>query len=182
MESSQRASFIIRGSASCLDFFCILFLVWSEFNFTLSLTNQFCSMRKLTERFLIMVLLLGCCLVFSGCLKTRIITDQTASTEQAELPWAHGFVYGLVPPVNAPLRTEATCGSAGVAEVYFRQTFVQGIAQGLTGSIYSPQRFTVTCAQGGTASVRTPPSYLLEDSMMHTTTSAQATSESTSAK
>lgn len=109
-------------------------------------------------------LLLGLCLVFSGCLKTRIVTDKEPSNQEAELTWAHGFVNGLVPPINAPLNTEQTCGDAGVSEVFFRQTFVQWFAQGLTSSIYSPQRFTATCASGGgMSSVPTPPSYLLSD-------------------
>ena len=138
-------------------------------------------MRKLTKRVPIILLLLGCCLVFSGCLKTRIVTDQAASAEQAELPWAHGFVNGLVPPVNGPLNTEPVCNGAGVSEVYFRQTFVQRIVQGLTSSLYSPQHFTATCAQGGgTASVRMPPAYLLEDSVTHPDITTQ--SRSTSAK
>jgi len=108
-------------------------------------------------------LLLSLCVLFSGCMKTRIVTDQAPSNQQAELPWAHGFVYGLVPPINAPLDTESTCGGAGVSEVYFRQTFIQGIAQGLTSSLYSPQRFTVTCAQGdGMTSVHSPSSLFEE--------------------
>lgn len=127
-------------------------------------------------------LLLGFCLLFSGCLKTRIVTDQAASNEQAELMWAHGFVNGLVPPVNAPLETEPTCEGAGVSEVYFRQTFVQWLAQGLTWSLYTPQRFTATCAQGGTSSVQTPPSYLLKDSVTRSKFSAQGASGSTAAK
>jgi hypothetical protein len=94
-------------------------------------------------------LLLGAALLFSGCLKTRITTDAAPSNEQAELMWAHGFVNGLVPPVNAPLDAEPVCGDAGVSSVYFRQTFVQFVAQGLTGSLYSPQHFTATCANVG---------------------------------
>jgi len=139
-------------------------------------------MKKLTKRLSIIILLLGGCLVFSGCMKTRIVTDQAASAEQAEMPWAHGFVNGLVPPINAPLDTEPVCGGAGVSEVFFRQTFVQGIAQGLTSSLYSPQRFTATCAQGGTASARTPPSYLLKDGVSPPATSAKVSTESNTTK
>ena len=100
-------------------------------------------------------LLLGAVLLFSGCLKTRITTDAAPSNDQAELMWAHGFVNGLVPPVNAPLDAEPVCGDAGVSSVYFRQTFVQVVAQGLTGGLYSPQHFTATCAGGEMGSAET---------------------------
>lgn len=102
------------------------------------------------------ILLLGSALLFSGCLQTRITTDAAPSNEQAELMWAHGFVNGLVPPVNAPLEAEPVCRDAGVSSVYFRQTFVQVVAQGLTGGLYSPQHFTATCAgSGGMGSAET---------------------------
>lgn len=127
-----------------------------------------------------LALLLGFCLVFSGCLKTQITTDRTSSNQQAELEWAHGFVNGLVPPVNAPLRAQATCGEDGVSEVYFRQTFVQLVAQGITAGIYSPQRFTATCATGGgMSSNQTPPEYLLRDSAVTPSSWTHATSDST---
>jgi hypothetical protein len=108
------------------------------------------------------------------------VTDEAASAEQAELPWAHGFVNGLVPPINAPLNTEPTCGGAGVSEVYFRQTFVQLVAQGLTSSLYTPQRFTATCAEGGTASA--PSSFLYEKVETHRYFTPEATSGPPSSK
>lgn len=121
-------------------------------------------MSYLAKRVPVVALLVGLCLVFSGCLKTQIVTDRPASNDQAELLWAHGFVNGLVPPINAPLDAEPVCGEAGVSEVYFRQTFVQWVAQGLTSSLYTPQRFTATCAQGGMSAAPTPPAYLLKRS------------------
>lgn len=122
-------------------------------------------MQFFSKQLSTIVFLMGLFLVLSGCMKTRIVTDQQPSNRTVDLPWAHGFVYGLVPPVNAPLETEGSCGSAGVAEVFFRQTFVQGIAQGLTGSLYSPQQFTATCAAGGgMSSTTSPPAYLREES------------------
>lgn len=141
-------------------------------------------MQLVPKRLPAIALLLGSCLLFSGCLKTRIMTGKAASNQQAEITWAHGFVNGLVPPINAPLDTEETCGDAGVSEVYFRQTFVQWLAQGLTFSLYAPQRFTATCAAGGgMSSVPTPPSYLLRgDSDIKASASTRATSESSSTK
>lgn len=122
-------------------------------------------MKKYVSQFpTVLALLLGCCLLFSGCLKTRIVTDKPSSRQTVELKWAHGFILGLVPPVNAPLEVGGECDN-GISEIYFRQTFVQGLAQGLAQSIYTPQRFTVTCASGGSmSSADTPPSYLLRDS------------------
>lgn len=118
-------------------------------------------MRLVSGQLSTIAFLLGLFFVLSGCLQTRIVTDEARSAERAEIPWAHGFVYGLVPPVNAPLQAEATCGPAGVAQVYFRQEFVQVIAQALTGSIYSPQRLTAMCAgNGGMATVPGLPSSL----------------------
>jgi hypothetical protein len=100
---------------------------------------------------------MGCCLLFSGCLKTKIMTGKQSSGETVELAWAHGFVNGLVPPTNGPLKTKNQCDN-GVSEVFFRQTFIQGLAQGITQSLYSPQRFTVTCASGGSMSSAGPES------------------------
>lgn len=118
-------------------------------------------MRLVSGQLSTIAFLLGLSFVLSGCLQTRIVTDEARSAEMAEIPWAHGFVYGLVPPVNAPLQAESTCGPAGVAQVYFRQELVQVIAQALTGSIYSPQRLTATCAEnGGMATVPGVPSSL----------------------
>jgi len=104
-------------------------------------------MHTYVARAFLPVLLLGVCLLTTGCLKTRITTDLPSSSQTVELEWAHGFIYGLVPPVNAPLDVGPQCAD-GISEVYFRQPFVQVVAQGLTGSLYSPQAFTVTCASG----------------------------------
>ena len=120
-------------------------------------------MQFFPKHFTALAFLLGLFLVLSGCMQTRIVTDKQPSNQTAELTWAHGFVYGLVPPVNAPLDTERPCGEAGVSDVFFRQPFVQILAQGLTGSLYAPQRFTATCAAGdGVSTAATPPSYLLK--------------------
>ena len=131
-----------------------------QYSFIFYSSIPFSAMRSIPKHLAVPALLVGACLLFSGCLKTKIVTDKPASNETSELVWAHGFVNGLVPPINAPLNTEAVCGDAGVSDVYFRQTFVQVIAQGLTSSLYAPQRFSATCASGGMSSLRMPPSYL----------------------
>lgn len=141
-------------------------------------------MRRYAKQCSLIVLLLGFTLIFSGCLKTEITTGKAASnraSNKAEIGWAHGFIDGLVPPINAPLNTKDKCGKAGVAKVDFRQTFVQGFVAGLTDlgniaslftgtpvtggfSIYTPQRIQATCAsrKSTTSSVR-PPEYLLQE-------------------
>lgn len=124
-------------------------------------------MRSYAKLLSVATLLLGFFLLFSGCLKTKITTGKQPSNQTAELPWAHGFVFGLVPPVNAPLKVGDKCNN-GVAEVYFRQSFIQLFVQGVTESIYTPQKFTVTCASGSMSSLKTPPSYLLKGSKAKT--------------
>lgn len=118
------------------------------------------------KRVSLIALLVSVALVFSGCLKTKITTGQQSSNQTEEMAWAHGFVNGLVPPVNAPLQVGETCTN-GVSDVYFRQTFPQVLVQGLTSSLYTPQRFTVTCASGSAMSSaspeKTPPAYLLRE-------------------
>lgn len=116
-------------------------------------------MQRYTSAFL-PPLLFGCLILLSGCLKTKIVTDAPSSAQTAELEWAHGFVYGLVPPVNAPLDVSDDCTN-GISEIYFRQPFAQVIAQGITASIYSPQAFTVTCASSTMSAIPGPPEYLL---------------------
>lgn len=108
-------------------------------------------------------LLVGCCFLFSGCLQTEITTGKQPSTQDVELPWAHGFVFGIVPPINSPLEVGDQCDN-GISEVRFHQPFPQWFVQSVTQSIYTPQRFTVTCASGGTmSSLEMPPVYLLRD-------------------
>lgn len=119
-------------------------------------------MRQYSKHLSMVALLLGFCLTLSGCIKTKITTDKSPSDQEVELAWAHGFVVGLVPPINAPLEVGDECEN-GVSEVTFQQTFVQGLAQGITQNLYSPQKFTVTCASGAMSSNEMPPAYLLRD-------------------
>jgi hypothetical protein len=90
------------------------------------------------------VLLVSFSLVTSGCLRTEIVTGKQPTGQTAELPWAHGFINGLVPPVNAPLETQDACGEAGVARVTFQQTFLQLVADGLTDVVFVASLFTPT--------------------------------------
>lgn len=100
-------------------------------------------------RLMIMVLVLP---LAAGCYHAQIETGLEPSPQKIEKPWAHGFVYGLVPP--STVETAAKCPS-GVAKVETQQSFVNGLANFLTGGIYTPMSITVTCAAKKTASATT---------------------------
>ena len=57
--------------------------------------------------------------------------------------WAHGFIFGLVPP--STVSTQAQCAK-GVAKVETQISFLNGLAQMLTFSLYTPMSIKVTCA------------------------------------
>lgn len=155
-------------------------------------------MRFYAQQCSLIAFLLGFTLVFSGCLKTKITTGKKKSQRKAEIGWAHGFINGLVPPTNAPLKTKSQCGESGVAEVDFRQTFVQGLVSGFTSTsvitsiigvpapvsvtIYTPQRIQATCASGESmqSSLDGPPTYLRKDAQGQITASADKKSDSIS--
>jgi len=136
-------------------------------------------MRSYAEHFLLVALLVGFCVSFSGCLKAEVTTGKQPANETVELGWAHGFVYGIVPPTNGPLEVGDQCEN-GIATVTFKQTFIQGLAQSAASSIiggfpwYNPQRLTATCAAGGSmSSLDAPPSYLLRDTNAKDVSSSQ---------
>ncbi|MDF1504834.1 hypothetical protein [Roseisolibacter sp. H3M3-2] len=85
-------------------------------------------------------------LLSAGCYRVTVVSGAPAAPSPAiDLPWAHGFVFGLVPP--APVNSAEKCPQ-GVASVVTQQSFVNGLASFVTGSIYTPQQITVTCATG----------------------------------
>ncbi|MDP1859871.1 MAG: Bor family protein [Gemmatimonadaceae bacterium] len=88
----------------------------------------------------------------AACYHAQIETGLEPSPQKIEKPWAHGFVYGLVPP--STVETAAKCPS-GVAKVETQQSFVNGLANLLTWGIYTPMSITVTCAAKKTASAAT---------------------------
>ena len=82
----------------------------------------------------------------SACYRLTVVTGApAAATPAVDVQWAHGFVYGLVPvtPINV-----ATQCPQGIAAFRTEQTFVNGLAQGLTWNLYNPQHITITCATG----------------------------------
>ncbi|MBI4520167.1 MAG: Bor family protein [Gemmatimonadetes bacterium] len=85
-------------------------------------------------------------LMLSGCYHATIDTGLTPSLQTIERPWAHGFVYGLVPP--STVETQQRCPT-GVARVETRLSFLNQVANILTFSIYTPMSIKVTCAAAG---------------------------------
>jgi hypothetical protein len=69
----------------------------------------------------------------------------TPSSEVIEVPWAHSFIGGLVPP--KVVNSEDQC-SNGIARVETKLSFLNLVANAVTLGIYSPMSITVTCATG----------------------------------
>jgi hypothetical protein len=67
---------------------------------------------------------------------------QASAATVVDVPWSHGFIYGLVPP--AEVNTTGKC-TRGASKVEVEMSFVNGVAAVLTSSLYSPQHVTVTC-------------------------------------
>ena len=82
----------------------------------------------------------------SGCYRAVIETARPAGTETIDIPWAHSFIYGIVPPnvVNS-----ATQCPSGVARVVTEHSFLNGLVAAITWGIYTPMHITVTCAAAG---------------------------------
>lgn len=92
--------------------------------------------------------------VASGCYHAVIETGMTASSETITIPWANGFVYGLVPPPI--VQTMAKCKS-GVAKVETQHSFLNSLVGGLTFGLYTPMTIIVTCSTGQRASLDAAP-------------------------
>ncbi|MDX1591106.1 MAG: Bor family protein [Balneolaceae bacterium] len=87
-------------------------------------------------------------LFLTGCYNAQVTTGLTPSAEVIEVKWAHGFIYGLVPP--KVVEAEDQC-SNGVARVETKLSFLNQLVQAITFGIYSPMSISVTCATGGMA-------------------------------
>ena len=87
-----------------------------------------------------------------GCYHAVIDTGRAPGPEVIDIPWAHSFIAGLVPPATV----ESKCKS-GIAKVETQHSFLNLLAQAITFSIYSPMQITVTCAASGTGSTKGAP-------------------------
>lgn len=86
------------------------------------------------------------CSTLTGCYHARIETGLTPSDQIIDIPFAAGWVYGLVPP--SVVKASDTCTS-GVAIVETEHSFVNSLVAGLTFGIFTPIHIKVTCASGG---------------------------------
>lgn len=90
----------------------------------------------------------------SGCYRAVIETARPAGERTIDIPWAHSFIYGIVPP--SVVDSAAQCPS-GVARVVTEHSFLNGLVAAVTWGLYTPIHITVTCAGGaGTASLDVP--------------------------
>ena len=90
-------------------------------------------------------------LVASGCYRVTVVANETpvpAMAPSVDVPWAHSFVYGLVPP--AVVTTAAKC-PGGVQQVVTERSFLNGLVAVITYSLYTPIHITATCAGAGAA-------------------------------
>lgn len=99
-----------------------------------------------TSRILTGLFLLALLPALGGCYHAIVNTGASPGTETISQPWAHSFLFGLVPPSTVDAADE--CDS-GVARVETQLSFLNQIAYILTGGIYSPMTIEVTCASGG---------------------------------
>lgn len=97
---------------------------------------------KYAKYFLILIV----SFVFTSCYHAQITTDKQPASKVIDVPWAHSFVYGIVPP--STVETAEKCPN-GVARVETQISFLNGVVRGLTGGLYTPMHITVTCAAGG---------------------------------
>ncbi|MGH7476451.1 MAG: Bor family protein [Longimicrobiales bacterium] len=93
-------------------------------------------------------LLLLVTMPLAGCYHATIDTGLTPSGESVEVEWAHGFVYGLVPP--STVETASRCPN-GVARVDTQLSFLNQLASFLTFWLYTPMTIEVQCATAGSA-------------------------------
>jgi hypothetical protein len=106
-------------------------------------------MESSMKRNLITFLLVGV-FAFSGCYHAKISTGLPASADKIDIPFAHSFVYGLVPP--SEVRAATQCAN-GVSMVETKISFVNGLVAAITFSLYTPMHITVTCAAAGSAAL-----------------------------
>jgi len=90
------------------------------------------------------VLALG--LSVAGCYHAVIETGRPQSGTRIEKKWAHGFLFGLVPP--DAIETASQCPN-GVARVETQHSFLNQVAYAVTGGLYSPMTIEAFCAAPG---------------------------------
>lgn len=91
------------------------------------------------------VVVLALAVSFAGCYKATVHTGlaPAPSGERVEKAWAHGFLYGLVPPSEVEVRDR--CPN-GVSRVETELSFTNQLAAILTGWLYTPMTIRAVCA------------------------------------
>ena len=97
------------------------------------------------KRLLRIAVSLSALCLLPGCYHAVINTATPAGAQTIDVPWAHSFIWGLVPP-NV-VDSTAQCPS-GVAQVITEHSFVNGLAAAVTFGLYTPMHINVTCASG----------------------------------
>lgn len=97
--------------------------------------------------------------VLAGCYHAVIETGRPAGAETISIPWAHSFIYGLVPP--KPVNAASTCPN-GVSRVDTQHSFLNGLVAAITFGLYTPIQIDVTCASRGSASLGLPMIHVAE--------------------
>jgi hypothetical protein len=84
--------------------------------------------------------------VTAGCYHATIETGLTPApgAHVIDMPWAMGFVYGLVPPATVNASQKGCPG--GVARVETEHSFLNSLVGGFTFGIVTPMHIRITCA------------------------------------
>lgn len=83
------------------------------------------------------------CLLAAGCYHSVVNTGLAPSGQTSTKPWAHGFLFGLVPP--SPVEIASKCPN-GVAKVETQLSVANQLAAMVTSGIYTPMTIAVECA------------------------------------
>jgi len=96
-------------------------------------------------KYKILMLVAAAAFVLTSCYHAQITTGANPSAKVIDNPWAHSFIFGLVPPKEVNVASE--CPN-GVAKVETQINFLNGLVSVITFNIYTPMQITVTCAAG----------------------------------
>ena len=87
--------------------------------------------------------------MLSSCFHAKVTTGKQPSSMVIDKPWAHGFIFGLVPPDEVSVASQCPNGAA-IVETQI--SFLNGLVSAITFNLYTPMQITVTCAAGGSMS------------------------------
>jgi hypothetical protein len=81
-------------------------------------------------------------LLLSGCYHAVIDSGRAPNGTTVERSWAHGFLWGLVPP--SVTETAQKC-PGGIAKVETKHSFLNAAAAVITYGIYTPMTIFASC-------------------------------------